>query len=154
VLSHSGGHEMRLRLTLLVVLAPLLVLAAVLVGTPTAANAQQLRDTFRRVKPSVVLIRTQEKTVASLPQQGMVSLASLASGVLISNDGKVLTAAHVVQVVDQVIVEFADGQLVTARVTSSAPSADVALLQLDAVPPGVAPAQLGDSDLVEVGDQV
>src|SRR5262249_16951327 len=78
----------------------------------------------------------------------------LASGVLISGDGKVLTAAHVVQAVDQVFVEFIDGQLVTACVISSAPAADVALLQLDSVPPGVAPAQLGDSDKVEVGDEV
>jgi len=106
------------------------------------------------VQRSVVVVRTVGTTVAPLPQQGMVSLAGLASGVLISDDGKVLTAAHVVQAVDQVAVELANGQMVTARVISSATSADVALLQLDSVPPGLAPAQLGDSDKVEVGDEV
>jgi S1-C subfamily serine protease len=83
----------------------------------------------------------------------MVSSAGLASGVLISED-KVLTAAHVVQAVDKVFVEFADGLLVTARVLSSAIQADVALLQLDWAPPDATPARLGDSDQVEVGDKV
>jgi S1-C subfamily serine protease len=84
----------------------------------------------------------------------MVSSAGLASGVLISHDGKVLTAAHVVQAVDKVFVEFADGQSVTAHVVSSAPSADIALLQLDSVPQGASPAKLGNSDKVEVADEV
>src|SRR4030095_7032006 len=84
----------------------------------------------------------------------MTSSDGLASGVLISRDGKVLTAAHVVQAVDKVFVEFADGQIVTARVISSATNADVALLQLDSVPKDVSPAQVGDSDQVEVGDHV
>ena len=41
-----------------------------LTGDSTGINAQQLRDTFRRVKPSVVVIRTQEKTVAPLLDRG------------------------------------------------------------------------------------
>ena len=132
----------------------LLVLVILLADDPTRGHAPQLRETFRRVQRSVVVVRTVKETVAPLPQQGLVSVAGLASGVLISDDGKVLTAAHVVQAVDQVVVECADGQRVTARVISSATSADVALLQLDSVPPGLAPAHLGDSDKVEVGDEV
>jgi S1-C subfamily serine protease len=131
-----------------------LILFALLIGDTTEANAQQLRDTFRRVKQAVVIVRTQEKTVAPLPRQGLTSSDGLASGVLISDDGKVLTAAHVVQAVDKVFVEFADGYMVTARIISSAQNADVALLQLDSVPKGVAPARVGDSDQVEVGDEV
>ena len=145
---------MRERLKLLVAIILLLILFIPLVGDPAGANGQQLRDTFGRVKRSVVVVRTIERTVAPLPRQGMVSSAGLGSGVLISNSGKVLTAAHVVQAVDKVFVEFADGQIVTARVISSATNADVALLQLDSVPQGVAPAKLGDSDQVEVGDDV
>ena len=138
----------------MLVLMNVCLFVILLAGDSTRGNAPQLRETFRRVQRSVVVVRTVGKTVAPLPQQGMVSLAGLASGVLISDDGKVLTAAHVVQAVDQVVVELADGQMVTARVISSAPSADVALLQLDSVPPGLAPAHLGDSDTVEVGDEV
>ena len=145
---------MRERLKLLLAIILLLILFVPLICDPAGATGQQLRDTFRRVRRSVVVVRTVERTVAPLPRQGMVSSAGLASGVLISDNGKVLTAAHVVQAVDKVFVEFADGQIVTARVISSATNADVALLQLDSVPQGVSPAKLGDSDQVEVGDEV
>jgi serine protease Do len=145
---------MRERLKLLLAIILLLILFVLPVGDPAGANGQQLRDTFRRVKRSVVVVRAVERIVAPSPRQGMVSSAGLGSGVLISDSGKVLTAAHVVQAVEKVFVEFADGQIVTARVISSAPNADVALLQLDSVPKGVSPAKLGDSDQVEVGDEV
>jgi S1-C subfamily serine protease len=145
---------MRSILRLLLVIFPSLILSVLLTGDTTEANAQRLRDTFRTVRRSVVVVRIIEKNVSPLPRQGMVSSTGQASGVLISDDGKVLTAAHVVQAVDKVFVEFVDGQMVTARVISSATNADVALLQLDSVPKGVAPARLGDSDQVEVGDKV
>jgi serine protease Do len=131
-----------------------LLILFLLIGASTEGDAQQLRDTFRRVKQSVVIVRTQEKTIERLPRQGMTSSDGLASGVLISDDGKILTAAHVVQAVDKVFVEFSDGHLVTARVIASGTNADVALLQLDFIPPNVSPAKIGDSDRVEVGDEV
>ena len=43
----------------------------------------------------------QEKTPSSDPQKGSVSLPSFGSGVLISAEGKILTAAHVVQHVSE-----------------------------------------------------
>ena len=51
-------------------------------------------------------------------------------------------------------VEFPDGQEITARVIGSDVRSDVALLQLKEMPKGVTPATLGDSDKVEVGDQI
>jgi len=85
-------------------------------GLGTEGNGQQLRDAFRRVEPAVVVVTTEQKGLAPFPQQGMVSLNGLGSGVLISNDGKVLTAAHLVQAADKIEVEFPDGQLIPARV--------------------------------------
>jgi len=131
-----------------------IALAVSLAVSPSGAEAQQLRDLFKKVKDSVVTIRTEEKAVATAPQEGTVSMPGLASGVLVSDDGKVLTAAHVVQAVDKVVVEFGDGRIVRAHVVSSAVYADVALIQLDSVPQGAAPAGLGDSDKTEVGDEV
>jgi S1-C subfamily serine protease len=72
----------------------------------------------------------------------------------VSADGKVLTAAHIVQTADEVTVEFLTGDAVRARVIASEPSADVSLLQLERVPDGVPPLALGDSNAVEVGDQI
>jgi len=78
----------------------------------------------------------------------------LGSGVLVSNDGKVLTAAHVVETADVACVEFSDGQQITAHVIGSDVRSDVALLQLTQMPKGISPAILGDSDRVEVGDEI
>ena len=141
-----------MRSRLLLIVSPVCLCVLLLAGASTHGQAPPLRETFRRVQRTVV--RTVKETVAPLPQQGRGSVAGVASGVLISQDGKVLTAAHVVQAVDHVTVELADGLRVTARVLASAPSADVALLQLAVVPPGLVPAHLGDSDTVEVGDDV
>jgi S1-C subfamily serine protease len=84
----------------------------------------------------------------------LVKFSEIGSGVLVSPDGKVLTAAHVVQIADEITVEFVGGETVPARVLASEPRADLALLQLERVPAGIQPAQLGDSNLVQVGEQV
>jgi len=125
-----------------------------MLGVWTRSNGQELRDAFRKVQQAVVLVRTQQKELAAYPQEGMVSLNGLGSGVLISNDGKVLTAAHLVQAADKTVVEFSNGELIPARVISSAIYADVALLQLEHTPIDAGAATLGDSDKVDVGDQI
>jgi serine protease Do len=120
----------------------------------TTAHAQELRDVFRKVNQSVVTVRTKQVDPAPSPGQVMSIVDGLGSGVLISNDGKVLTAAHVVQTADAALVEFPDGQGIIARVIGSDVRSDVALLQLQHPPKGIVPAALGDSDKVEVGDQI
>src|SRR4029078_6823603 len=75
-----------------------------------------------------------------------VRTPGLGSGVLISADGKVLTAAHVVQTADAVAVEFPGDVLIKAAVGAADPAADVALLQVERVPEGAQPAKLGDFD--------
>lgn len=134
-------------------ISALIGLMALLVGVD-AAIAQQLRDVVRRVDPSVVVIKTVEKNALPAPQTVFVSSPGLGSGVLISADGKILTAAHVVQAADKIEVEFIDGQLVPAKVISSLPGADVALVKLDWVPHNAVVATIGDSDKVQVGDDV
>ena len=119
----------------------------------TVTPAQQLRDAFRKVNQSVVTVRTKRVDVVHAPGQVMSIIDGLGSGVLISND-KVLTAAHVVQTADAALVEFPDGQDSIARVIASDVRADVALLQLQRPPKNISPVALGDSDKVEVGDQI
>ena len=122
-------------------------------GLGTESQGQQLRDAFHKVEEAVVIVRTEQQGLAPFPQQGMVSLNGLGSGVLISSD-KVLTAAHLVQAADRTMVEFSRGELIPARVTGSALSADIALLQLEHSPANAAPVSLGDSDKLDVGDQI
>lgn len=123
-------------------------------GLSTTSGAAQLRELFKRVDASVVEVRTLERTPAPQPQGGFVRFSGLGSGVLISADGKVLTAAHVVQVSDVVAVQFVDGTVSRARVIGSIQRADLAVLQLEQVPAGVRPARLADSDTLAVGDEV
>jgi S1-C subfamily serine protease len=112
--------------------------------------------------PAVVAIHIQEQDPLRAPGTvaGYMDAAD-GSGVLISRDGKVLTAAHVVQTADRVLVEFSGGEQLPAHVVGSSRAADVALLQVEhlenhasAVPAGAAVAPLGDSDRVEVGDPI
>jgi S1-C subfamily serine protease len=123
-------------------------------GFGQTTKTQQMRDLYIKSNPSVVVIKTLEKTIPTPALAGLVSLPQLGSGVLISSDGKILTAAHVVQTADYVLVEFADGKSVRAHVLASNPLADVALLQTDSVLPNIVPAKLGDSDKIEVGDDI
>ena len=116
--------------------------------------AQQMRDSFRRVKASVVVVHTNDPKPTTSSRPGDVEDSGLGSGVLISSDGKILTAAHVVEGEDRLLVEFANNEWVPARVVSASALADVALLQCDRVPKGVAPAKLGDSDKAETGDDI
>jgi S1-C subfamily serine protease len=118
------------------------------------ATAQPIGTIYRKVNASVVVIQTRQKDVSPLVQNELVDVGGLGSGVLISKDGKVLTAAHVVQVAEEIAVQFAGGDVVKARVVGSRPSMDIALLQLEDVPPGAEVASLGDSDTVQVGDRV
>ena len=83
-----------------------------------------LEDLFVAVSQSVVLVRTLERGVIGRDQVGVVPFTDQGSGVLISADGDVLTAAHLVQVADVVQVEFADGTKVEAKIIASEPAAD------------------------------
>ena len=133
-----------------------LVCAGLVSWSAPPAGAQPLKDVFRRVNPSVVLIEAKGRAPAVAP--GALDAPSadegLGSGVLISADGKVLTAAHVVQGAVSISVRFLDADPVAARVVHAAPYADLALLQLDKVPAYAVPAAFGNSDGLDVGDQV
>jgi len=127
-------------------------LALVLVVTlPTHAAAETLGEVYRRVNPSVVVIRARGEEVT---EQGMSHFREIGSGVLISADGKIATAAHVVHSMDEVAVEFLGTDPVPARVIASEPRADISLLQASVVPRDAVVAKLTDSDAVRVGDEV
>lgn len=126
---------------------------ALLGWAPSGVCAETIAELFERVHRSVVVIRAVEVEVPAEEGQGR-SVYTLGSGVLISTDGKILTAAHLVHAASEVSVEFWDGQRVSARVVSSAPGADISLLQTDAVPTAAVVARLADSDAARIGEEV
>jgi S1-C subfamily serine protease len=125
--------------------------AILALGIAEIAHAQDLRQLFRSVSPSVAVIRARGTEVTAA---GRDTFGETGSGVLISPDGKVMTAAHVVHTMDTITVEFLGGETVSARVIASEPAADLSLLQLDKVPAGARAAKLADSNTVSVGQQV
>jgi S1-C subfamily serine protease len=124
-----------------------------LLAATAEASEPSLSEVFKRVDEAVVVVHTSERVVTRESNRTPVSMQALGSGVLVEG-GKVLTAAHVVQTADAVAVEFPGDVRIRARIVASDPAADLALLQLERVPQGVTPVQLGDSDKAEVGDEV
>jgi serine protease Do len=113
-----------------------------------------IEDVYDNVNGSVVVVRTLERGVVDHGETHLVPFSDQGSGVLISETGDVLTAAHLVQVADFVKVEFKDGTRVNATIVASDQIADLALLRLDEIPEKAVAVQLADSDAVRVGQQV
>jgi S1-C subfamily serine protease len=131
-----------------------LVTLGIMLSASSPAGGHGLGDVFKRIRGSVVTIRVTERALGGDGPDAVTTVSTVGSGVLVSNDGQVITAAHVAHLADEIVVTFIDGSAVDARVVASEPDADVALLQLARMPEGAVRATLADSDAVEVGDQV
>jgi S1-C subfamily serine protease len=78
--------------------------------------------------------------------------AGAGSGVVFTNDGFLLTNAHVVGKAEAGQASFADGTTVPFRVVGSDPLSDLAVVRADGVTP--APARLGEASQLRVGQLV
>lgn len=87
------------------------------------------------------------------PHPRMYREEGLGSGVIVSADGYILTASHVIEGADEVKVSLADGaKQLSVKVVGSDPATDVAVLKVDAK--NLPAITLADSDQLEVGDVV
>jgi len=77
---------------------------------------------------------------------------SLGSGIVISSDGYILTNNHVVENASKIRVTFLGDKEYEAVVIGTDPPTDVALIKIEET--GLPNIQIGDSDLLRVGDQV
>jgi S1-C subfamily serine protease len=96
--------------------------------TPTAAASLTVPAIYQRVAPSVVLVRAGH---------------GLGSGVIVANDGTILTANHVISGGAPVTVTFADGTTASAVVTAANAKLDIAALTPAELPQVVVPATVG-----------
>lgn len=148
--------------------APLTTIAPAQVDAPTEAieRADSLSAAFRhaaeKIGPSVVSIYAQE-TQTRLVRQDWYSVRPqrftqerLGSGVIIREDGYVLTNNHVVSGAQRLKVELRDGQTADAELVGVDSRTDLAVVKIDpsAIDFEIQAATLGDSERMRVGDWV
>ena len=112
-------------------------------ATPPPPNAVVA---YRVIQPSLVLIHTSGEDENDEEDDG------LGSGVLISDQGEILTALHVVTNTATIEVFFADGTEAKGKITSIQPEKDIATLQTDTLPKILVPAVMGNPGAMRVGD--
>ena len=85
-------------------------------------------------------------------QGGEMPFRGQGSGFIVSDDGLILTNAHVVRDVKEVTVKLSDRREFKAKVLGSDPTTDIAVLRIDAK--GLPTVRLGDPQQLQVGDPV
>src|SRR5256714_1869448 len=137
---------------------------------------QERRALVKSVIPSVVAVKTSTKVAIRReygvdpfefffpnqrrfrnPRDEALVQNSLGSGVIVTDEGHIITNNHVVtdrqgRPVDQIEVQLSDGQTKKARLVGADEQVDLAVLKIDE--PGVKPLKLADSDMVQPGDFV
>ena len=104
---------------------------------------------YERLRPAVVEVLSRSSASPfGLPQQGA------GSGIVIDEDGSILTNHHVVAGADSLEARFADGTVVAAEVIGRDPGSDLALIRADAGAQELVVAPLGSSSELRVGDPV
>src|SRR6266545_2980816 len=137
---------------------------------------RERRELVKSVIPSVVAVKTSKKVGIRReyeldpfefffrnrrqfrsPRDETLVQNSLGSGVIVTNEGHIITNSHVVSdregnQVDQIEVQLSDGQTKKAQLVGADSEVDLAVLKID--DPNVKPLKLADSDAVRPGDFV
>src|SRR5688572_13797990 len=108
-------------------------------------SVDDVSSLYDAVRPSVVRITTQGSSAVT---------GGLGSGVILDDEGRILTNNHVIAGARQIDVTLADGTAATARVIGTDPGNDLAIIKVDLPADKLKPARLADSDKVRVGELV
>ena len=101
---------------------------------------------LENVQESVVTIETSAGASA-------VEQPAAGTGIVLSEDGQVLTNAHVIGGSNQIQVRLFDGSEHAAGLVGSSPADDLAVIQVEDVD-DLVPAELGASEALQVGEPV
>ena len=126
--------------------------SALATSTSTGGTDLTLPQVSALVSPSVVVITTEQVVYSQWYWYGQGQVQSGAgSGVIISDDGYILTCAHVIEDASNITVTIGDTDY-TATVIGSDTTSDIAVIKIDAT--GLTPAAVGNSDNLVVGEEV
>jgi S1-C subfamily serine protease len=116
-----------------------------------------LADVYRRSEGGVVQVATTDLVQSTDPFFGVPQQErrrGIGSGFVIDKSGHVVTNFHVIEGANEIEVSFSNDEKMDAEVIGRDPSTDIAVLKVDASARALRPLRLGDSDALEVGDEV
>ncbi len=116
--------------------------------TPEEINSVRI---YKQIARSTVLIAS---AYVSAHHVAEASGKELASGILLDDRGSIVTNAHAVMGAAKITVTLHDGTRLPAELIGSDPQTDTALLHVTLPKGKHAPAHLGDSDKLEIGQKV
>ena len=137
------------------------------VGGMPMAGAYSFSDAARKAIPSVVNISATKQVRRRNPllddpafqrffgerfNLGPETQLSLGSGVIVSNEGYILTNDHVVDGVSDIQVTLHDGRTLAAKIVGTDPETDLAVVRIPAA--NLTPITFGHSEQAKVGDIV
>ncbi|MDO4541850.1 MAG: trypsin-like peptidase domain-containing protein, partial [Bacillota bacterium] len=109
--------------------------------TASTGNELSVADINNKVAPSVVGITGQSS-------QG----EGVGTGIIMTADGYIMTNAHVVSGMSNLVATLNDGTEYSATAIGIDTQTDLAVIKIEAT--GLTPAEFGDSDTLEVGEDV
>jgi len=136
-------------------------------STVEGPKIESLADAAKKAMPAVVNVYTSKEARArnpllddpllrrflpGLPEGESRRATSLGSGVIVSDEGYVLTNNHVVEGADDIQIVLSDGRRLRAKVRGTDPESDLAVLKADGK--NLPAITLGSLDNVKVGDSV
>jgi putative serine protease PepD len=158
------AHKKRARGPIALLAAVAIVAAAIGGGTAYAFQELTGKDTVSSSSTSTSVVPTAKKGtvagVASAVSPSIVEVnatlsngSSTGSGVIITSNGEIVTNNHVISGASSIKVKTSDGKSYTAKVVGTDSKKDLALIKLENAS-GLKAATLGNSDGVQVGDDV
>jgi S1-C subfamily serine protease len=117
----------------------------------TPGKSLTIAEIYRRSASGVVQITATGNTAAN-PFGG--TQRALGSGFVFDKAGYIITNYHVIQGAGSIKVTFSNNKSINAKLIGSDPSTDIAVLRVQTPASALTPLPLGNSDAVQVGDQV
>ncbi|MGN1051628.1 MAG: S1C family serine protease [Acutalibacteraceae bacterium] len=119
--------------------------------TSTKGNALTTEEIASSVASSVVEITTESVSTGSFYQQYITKGAG--SGVIISEEGYIMTNNHVINGASKITVNLRDGKSFKAKIVGSDEEQDIAIIKITPGDKKLTVATFGDSDKINVGEK-
>ena len=128
-------------------------------GDATAAEGKNTEESDQDKLPLLERAEIPSKPPQPVPPQpsdlppNPDKLTGLGSGVIVSDDGLIMTNNHVIKGASRVVVQLPDETWIDAEIIRGDPDSDVGIVRIKPTTP-LQPVAIGDSDRLEIGDWV